>query len=101
MSYAAALGLHHDVRPGNGQETCRDGGPQGRGQAQGKGGGDRPPVKAEGPKHNALSIRDATEGRDWLTRLSDHCRLKTAHIIARALIISARHEGFNEPLPKR
>ena len=26
------------------------------------------PVKAEGPKHNALSIRGATEGRDWLTR---------------------------------
>ena len=36
------------------------------------------PLKAEGAKHNALSIRGATEGRDWLTRLSDHCRLKTA-----------------------
>ena len=44
-------------------------------------------------KHNALSIRGATEGRDWLTHLSDHCRLKTADGIDRALIVYARHRG--------
>jgi hypothetical protein len=48
-------------------------GPKAGAKPRGKGGGRTGrPVKAEGPKHNALSIRGATEGRNWLTRLSDH-----------------------------
>jgi hypothetical protein len=77
-------------------------GPKAGAKPKGKGGGRTGrPVKAEGPKHNALSIRGATEGRDWLTCLSDHCRLKTADVIDRALIVYAGQEGFNGPLPKR
>ena len=59
------------------------------------------PTMAEGPKHNVLSIRGATEWRDWLNRLSDHCRLKTADVIDQALVVYAKQEGFNEPAPKR
>lgn len=60
----------------------------------------RPP-KAEGAKQNVLSIRGTAEWRDWLGRLSDHCRLRSADVIDRALIAYARAEGFAEPAPRR
>jgi|GEM_PF-1192536 len=59
------------------------------------------PVSKEGPKYNVLSIRGSTEWRDWLNRLSDHCRLKSADVVDRALIVYAKQEGFTEPPPKR
>ena len=60
----------------------------------------RPPAP-EGVKHNVLSIRGTTEWRDWLNRLSEHCRLKSPDVIDRALIVYAKQEGFTEPPPKR
>jgi hypothetical protein len=60
----------------------------------------RPP-SAAGPKYNVLSIRGTAEWRDWLNRLADHCRLKSADVIDRALIVYAKQEGFTEPPPKR
>ncbi len=69
------------------------------GKAEPKGAG-RPP-SPEGPKPNVLSIRGSTEWRDWLNRLSEHCRLKAADVIDRALIVYAQKEGFDEPAPRR
>ena len=60
----------------------------------------RPP-KVEGAKHNVLSIRGTAEWRAWLGRLSEHCRLKSADVIDRALIAYAKVEGFAEPAPRR
>ena len=60
----------------------------------------RPPM-AEGVKHNVLSIRGTTEWRDWLNRLADHCRLKTADVIDHAIIAYAKQQGFKEQPPKR
>jgi hypothetical protein len=83
------------------------------GQGQGlksKAGGPKPqkgggqtgrPKSAEGPKPNVLSIRGSTEWRDWLNELSDHCRLKSADVIDRALIVYAKQEGFAKSAPKR
>ncbi|MBV8607639.1 MAG: hypothetical protein JO034_09275 [Singulisphaera sp.] len=66
-------------------------GPKAGAKPKGKGGGRTGrPVKAEGPKHNALSIRGAMGGRDWLTRLSDHCRPKTADVIDPAVLHGVR-----------
>jgi hypothetical protein len=68
--------------------------------SDGVGGLGRAPA-ADGPKANVLSIRGSVPWRDWLARLADHCRLKTADVIDRALITYARQEGFTEPAPRR
>jgi hypothetical protein len=74
--------------------------PAEKAESKGAGRTGRPP-SAAGPKHNVLSIRGSSEWRDWLNRLADHSRLKAADVIDRALILYARHEGFDEPAPRR
>jgi hypothetical protein len=61
----------------------------------------RPKSSTEAPKGNVLSIRGSEEWRDWVGRLADHGRLKVADVIDRALLLYAKHEGFDEPAPRR
>jgi len=53
------------------------------------------------PSSVIVSIRVATDYRDWLNRLADHERINTSDLIDRAITRYAREVGFKEMPPKR
>ncbi|QDV34053.1 hypothetical protein [Tautonia plasticadhaerens] len=57
--------------------------------------------RAGSATENAISLRGTREWRDWLRRLSDHCRTTGATVIDQALAKYARDVGFDEPPPRR
>lgn len=60
-----------------------------------------PKAEGPGPRQMILSVRGTPEWRDWLNRLAEHNRVKTADAIDHALVAWARATGFIEPPPKR
>jgi hypothetical protein len=52
-------------------------------------------------RRQIISIRGTEEWRDWLNRLSDHCRTDGAKLVDAALVAYAQSKGFNEPPPRR
>lgn len=52
-------------------------------------------------RRQIISIRGTEAWRDWLNRLSEHCRTDAAKLVDAALVAYAKSQGFDEPPPKR
>jgi hypothetical protein len=48
-----------------------------------------------------LSMRGNPEWKEWLDRLSKHCRMSTAVCVDQAVMEFAKMRGFSEPPPER
>jgi len=48
-----------------------------------------------------LTMRGNTEWKEWLSRLSKHCRMSTAVCVDQALMEFAKIRGFDEVPPER
>jgi hypothetical protein len=59
------------------------------------------PGGGEPPASVIVSIRVATDYRDWLNRLADFERVNLSDLIDRAITRYAREVGFKEVAPKR
>ena len=52
-------------------------------------------------RENVVSLSGSPEWRDWLHRLSEHCRANTTTMIDQAIVRHAHAVGFHEPPPRR
>ncbi len=59
------------------------------------------PRKDDSRQPLVLTVRGSPEWKEWLGRLSKHCRMSTAVCVDQALMEFAKMRGFIEPPPER
>jgi hypothetical protein len=59
------------------------------------------PLPDDESRPTVFTMKGTPEWKDWLTRLSKHCRMKSSVVVDLALVDFAKKMGFNEPPPER